>query len=331
MRLFSLLFFVTFSIALLGQRPYLPMLSGDSINWSIRTFKGIDINGNGSPPYQTPAIIKKDTVIDSVAYRIFAHWEIDSWQTYNYGQFLVREDTTTQKIYAYDKLKFHDFEESEVLIYDFNLAIGDTFLHPVYFKDIFGGSLSHFYPADCDIKYLVEEVNYETYNSIERKTIYMKKVNQRTCSTYFPYELKFIEGIGSPFLFDYFNYNSIETFDWGFYGVTCFHRNAFFEYGIDSICAPNITNTNHLSLDSNDFRIAPNPVSNDLVLHSPKGDKIHQGTIAIIDLSGRVLLQKEMSFKESFTIEETANLRSGMYILSIETKAFQKNYKFLKQ
>jgi uncharacterized repeat protein (TIGR01451 family) len=66
---------------------------------------------------------------------------------------------------------------------------------------------------------------------------------------------------------------------------------------------------------NDDFRLFPNPVDQSLKIFT----EINQGTIEIVDLSGRIVLTQKINSNQ--TMIETAQVPSGMYFLNLRSQS----------
>ena len=193
----------------------------------------------------------------------------------------------------------------EILIYDFDLEVGDTFV-ATWGWQIWGDESLEVYDVDSIV----------TVDGVTRKRISLGNVSSSGT---------WIEGIGSQnWIFVYPGYSG--WLDAG-YDVTCHFQN---EEGIyshfGSFCDFDlVTNTKETKI-STTFDLYPNPTSSILNINF-KDLKVNK--MKIIDLSGRIVFQEEID-SEYYNLETHHILESGVFLIQIHTNDGILTKKFVK-
>ena len=259
--------------------------------------------------YETIWLMQGDTFVNNLTYKklffeVIGYWSnlpqsgcitcgfwSDGvfWQPYLFG--LIREDST-KKVYC---LTTWD----EVMLYDFNLQVGDTFR--------FGNSFFSQYAFVADIVDSITLMNGE-----KRKHISLNG----------GYE-EWIEGIGSTRgLFDAFC--DVFLLDFGT-SLLCFNEN-----GIQKFQNPNFTNCFYTNLGINenktnfDFQISPNPSStlSELNFNLAQADCL---TIKLVELSGKTfktIAPSNFHEGEHKIKLDVSALESGIYFIQIQGQKY---------
>jgi len=267
---------------------YLPVFQGyDSVYWEINTFK-IGFIDSLKTIRPTKGFLEGIQKFDGRSYRLFKNrgWDCNT-------RFYIREDTLQQKIYAR-----YDIRDSEDhLLYDFALIQGDTF-RPSILVPV-GTSCDRF--DDFKTSYLVTKVENVSYFGKIRKTISLELINSKYTQ---PENMKLIEGVGSEYGFDFFNYCIFRNFD-GFCGGHCVYKEFLYDFGED--CKSDITNTLEIETPKLEIAVFPNPVKNQIFIK-----------------------KTAIEFRDVTKIEEVEKLDKGVYFLSIETESGVLVKRFIK-
>ncbi|KAA3652085.1 MAG: T9SS C-terminal target domain-containing protein [Bacteroidetes bacterium] len=220
----------------------------------------------------------------------------------------LREDTTTGRLWHLTDTFGFGYEH---LVYDFTLAIGDTF-------DL---------PANGNIRFVV--TSRDTISG--KQKMVLKSIND-TMQIWYPFlprqfyaidTLVFIEGTGSSKGIDNHLFKSISTGD-GYSLLLCHFRNnvQLFQHQLadslpflgqcDTISPPGMVGLNQWFSAKESITIYPNPVSNVIKLRT----KIDVNEILILDVKGMSILKLD-AFKRNWNVSE---LNSGIYFFKIKDK-----------
>jgi len=204
----------------------------------------------------------------------------------------IREELNTGRLWY--KRPSHD---SEILIMDMTLALGDTF------------------EIDAGHWVMVDSVFY----------LDNRKVIRFDMDSGWDEKIMFIEGVG-PNISIIYRYDGYSTFY-----ASCKYQdneliyvndnNAYFEG-----CQPSTVGINNLVLEP-DIKISPNPARDELNISLPDNFQDCQ-TISIFDLSGRLLLQ-EVHCGNEFRVN-VRNLKPGLYFLKVVSQRGAFESKFVK-
>ncbi|MFK7783554.1 MAG: T9SS type A sorting domain-containing protein [Crocinitomicaceae bacterium] len=183
----------------------------------------------------------------------------------------------------------------EYLLYDFGLAVGDTF-EVVDYGDI-----------------VVSSIDSILIDSIYCRTLHFEGSSSPSFPWYQPLEYYWIEGIGSSTgfypVFDYFEDQLYFQCFWDSYLT-------YFTNGYDCF------DSAELEEETIEYSVYPNPVSDVLVIRS----ELPQNADGFItDLSGKVVLSFKLSASQ--TPLNVSHLKSGIYLLNVngETHRIIKN------
>ncbi len=151
----------------------------DGYSWNV-----VNIGDGGNPKqtiYRTNTeVIKGDTIINGVTYKKF--WVADDCNLEKVNLLaLIREDIEEQKVYAYNK-------GAEVLLYDFNVEIGDTikvwnWLYQLKYID--STNIQDY--EYCFSLLVVDNIDYmedETYKSLKKITYHKANQEHRETTIY---------------------------------------------------------------------------------------------------------------------------------------------------
>jgi hypothetical protein len=192
-----------------------------------------------------------------------------------------REETLNKKVYF-----VQPSNSSEMLLYDFNLQVGDTI-------------------RGCIESPAVQKDTVISIDSVLVGSSYRKrwKINDE-------YNIYFIEGLGST-------YGLIEPSPNGLIGIfgnvslLCFKENGQSLYPNASSHCELITSLNAIDQIEDQINIFPNPSAGNVTLDFGKAT-IKE--IQLSDILGNVILQRDVNAQSNFKIDE---LKSGIYILKI--------------
>lgn len=215
----------------------------------------------------------------------------------------LRNDTVTQRVYAYDSLGNHQ----EVMIFDFSVSIGDT----VYPLSLFNGAM---YTCPNDT-FLVSAINNIDLGGEFRKKISLNKTTSTSDTTFL------IEGVGSNFGLAYSVYCPFEFTT----SLVCFENNGLHYpppgMGSSGYCTR--------SLGIEDANNTPPqfifPVSNTRYLI--QNEENNSIKITCYDMLGKFMLEK--TYTESGYLDLEI-VQTGVYFMYIEYNGKPvKPYKFI--
>lgn len=232
---------------------------------------------------------RNDTVVHGITYKQFNY----------YDDLIVREDTLLQKVFAID---LHDTDTSERLVYDFTLAINDTFR--------------------CRIgAHYVSSVDSVQVGSVWHRVWKMASVLCDTCLAPSPlYDYDVIEGIGS--ITEPLGPLNPTYFEAGYF-LACFYqcepvkplsKRIGWTFDNSSSCV----NTYGVGIDELTRReevteFWPNPAEQSLNISSWRPIE----TVTIFDMMGREIIQLVCDHPTTNTTVEVAQLPAGLYFAKI--------------
>jgi hypothetical protein len=204
-----------------------------------------------------------------------------------------------KKIYYFDKTCSH-----EILLYDFNLNIGDSILLPCSLCDTTNPMYMKVISIDS---ILLSDMTY-------RKKINFDYGPSWSC----------IEGIGSEAGLLYPYYSCIACICW--LELVCFEQNDTTLYSNETHvpCFDYFVSNNDLKNNSNLLIVFPNPTADNLTIETP--DK---STIEILNIQGQII--KTINTADKQTSIDVADLSSGVYIIKAKTERGVAVKKFIKE
>jgi hypothetical protein len=219
----------------------------------------------------------------------------------------IREDTIANKVYillkdgiintAGNSSSFLD--TNELLLYDYNLKLGDTFNTVVY------GSSAITYP------FVVTNVD-----SVEINNYYHKRWHLADSAT--GYEFAIIEGIGSSGGIWYSIFHYVIEVNWE---LTCFFNPQILQWTIPPpsslIQIPWICPINEIDrhpITTNSFRILGNPLQKSSLVLLPY--RILSGTLTISDITGKIAYTNTFKGQKQIHIGNIP-LPTGFYFLTV--------------
>jgi len=233
----------------------------------------------------------------------------------------LRQEILAKKIFFLPK----DSVE-EILLYDFNLNIGDTFFIPIQ-QFSWTNILLCMYKDSILI------------NNLYRKTYHMWHPLSLTWS-------KWIEGIGSNkgLLYDF---NNIEAN----HKLLCFYANDTLTYRLDSNtdfpsapyynyfyyygCYYDSTLTITTSLinlkENNDAEIYPNPLTQSTTISIPESFQLNNIIIAVFDLQGRKIKEFQNISSHQINLYRADFRSGGVYFVHMKSDAYLKTFKLVVQ
>ena len=222
--------------------------------------------------------IKDDTIIDSKSYKKVTYC-LDSTYTINkaiyYGA--IREGFS-KKVY------FKPSNETEDILYDFDLIVNDTF-KTAYFK------------------FVVDSITIININNNPKKKIFLHSINPGSNR---PQE--WIEGIGSSF--GLVEVTATQAGDIST-DLLCFYHIDTLIYSLQNSCYINTVGVAEKLKSDFKVKIFPNPSYNQKI--SLQFPEIGSYCIKILDLLGNVIYS-EATFRTELIIDD---LPKGMYVISV--------------
>lgn len=224
------------------------------------------------------------TILKAEVYKGYINYPLEPPEGFIYNIGYLREDTLNRKVYYYYlKSRHQHCESQELLLYDFNLSINDTFktIIPCYSLD------------SCF--YLTNRLN--NIESLQLK-------NGEIINNFIFDHGSYSEYLGNsfPLPIDTF-YTCIANYEYTF---ICLKKNNEPIHG--DLC--NLVYSNELSQNVTD--IYPNPASTTLTINNPSNEKLR---MLIFNINGIKMLEKELySNHETITIQE---LSAGIFFYKI--------------
>ena len=254
----------------------------------------------------------------------------------------IRNDVENKRMYGVykDNLEVYnhyneEIEETESLLYDFSLNLGDTievanfdeadragyiqYVKYVRVESIgiykFDGSHSYVTLYDTDSIFSLN-------NGEQRKRILLNGIHESL-------QQSWIEGIGSsdgPFVHAHFSgleympkrllcYNENEE---------CLYKQSSFDYDEDDDCFTNYYPDNVVENNDNDIMIYPNPTDDFINIENPSGSEY---SIDIYNDKGQKLISQSSSGISNINISD---LPCGLYIITINSNYKNYNFKLIK-
>jgi len=259
---------------------YHPML-GDTVVWyETDIFEGITTD-----IYTT---MGKDTIINFNKYREIVH--VSPYSDYIEPFIFIREDTVEKKIYA--KPYYTMYEDSEIVLYDFNLVAGDSifvytitdaFIDPIAWYHVDSVGLFNTLIDTRKVIYLSSNINGDEY-----KPVWVEGIG---C-------LAGLTGNGGQVSYDFIN---------------CFIRNDTLIYKSDYAIYYNdcyiIVGISDMK-NAIEYKLSPNPFRDKITISKTDSQLI---TIKIFDVYGHQLMQYKKN-QNSFELDLN-DLISGVYII----------------
>jgi len=173
-----------------------------------------------------------------------------------------------------------DTTTNEYVLYDFNLNLGDTIIHP------YGGAV-------CSN----DTITIDYIDSVQSSDGYHRQLHLSSYATW-------IEGVGSTaYLLEPANILCVS----GNYALQCMVNDSSFIHPWNvSTCFLSLEET---FLTNQNISVVPNPSSGKFSIISDKSIK----EIYLTDLLGNVILRQQINYQTKFQID---NLNTGVYILS---------------
>jgi len=306
-KLFLLLFLISFATEFRAQ-PYIGMMDSTS-QWNFRTTPGPCLSCQVSTYF-----FNGDTSISSISYKKLYKSEVnyhnnlmgivcDRDSICSIGVSFVaglRDDILNKKVYIYDPQT-----QVDTLLYDFDLALGDT-LAPTYYNRFYQGSND----------FIVDSIGFDTIGSSIHRVFYIGI--DSTFAIRRTHNL--IEGIGGNWGL---TYNSIyvnnDTLD-------CYvNSSGIYPKGISS-CNFISSITEEEKLPAENWHIYPNPTDGEVRISS-EGNFVEARIYA---LDGRLINAIALQAGKTDAIDIEGD--SGVYLLQLQTEKGEfKTTKIVKQ
>jgi len=235
-----------------------------------------------------PYFVKGDTTFNGQTYKKVYQSADTFVNPFNCNLSLLVRDTNQQWLF------FNFFNQSEDVLYDFGLEVGDTF------EINLDGNPSI---------YVVSQIDSILLAGQYRKRMYMSNFDQFN-------PIEWIEGIGSSkgLIVPY------HTLTCGGYNLICFHENDVLIYsGSDSSCwfSEYVNNVGTEKFESGKgLKIYPNPAKDKIKIEF--NDICENCRVQIFDILGRYQ-SSEIKFSSNIIEIARSELLSGMYFLRIES------------
>lgn len=249
------------------------------------------------PPITSILKMEGDTLVDNKLYKKM-YWTRDTMdQVWTLDSRLIREDTT-KKVW----LRIPSFVGAEeILLYDFNLVIGDTFAI-----------------NDDDVICNIPVINVDSI------VLANGEMRKRITFSYelfggLPDETFWIEGIGSQFGLLTHIAAYCQNTDYGQW-LRCYFEDGERQFGQvpEEDCYYLITSTEDLTTQTN-FSVYPNPAANQLTLILPDNKNRHW---ELYNYQGQRIRNGEVNNNgDQISVK---NLPSGIYFLKIKNLGIQK-------
>ena len=266
-------------------------------------------NGYGTGVYTIINKIGEDTIVDNRIYKKvytnnYCIWEDTSMNNWTCNH-LIREDSNIVYLYF---LNNNNASHEEIIIYNFNLNVGDEFNEPI----IMGGEYNGLFMSDNAVVDLIDSVEV---NGILLKRIIFDLYDTET--GYFRFA--WIEGIGntkgfleSGYLIDAGSSSLLCVKQGEDYLYINTYTDCLVTYGLDEI-----------KIDE-EIKVYPTLIDKEINISSDK----YPICLSVIDLFGREVLRKEIY--NNITIDLDF-LKKGTYILKLKHNETIINRKIIKK
>ncbi|NCC17556.1 MAG: T9SS type A sorting domain-containing protein [Bacteroidia bacterium] len=253
--------------------------------------------------------IGEDTILDNKIYKklytnLYAIWQdtlMNNWTC----DHLIREDSNIVYLYF---LRNNYFPDEEIIVYNFNLNVGDEFQEPLIIGD-------EYYGLYRDFNSVVDSVD-----SVEENGTLLKRI---FFNTYYPeigdYSFIWIEGIGSlqGFLQSGLIYN------YGYSALSCVKQGEDYIYTNPERDCLVTFGLNEIKINE-EIKVYPTLIDKEINISSDK----YPISLSVIDLFGREVLRKEINNNRTIDLDF---LKKGTYILNLKHKDTIINRKIIKK
>lgn len=308
------LMFLTFAYASFGQ--YIPLLN-DSAQWK-QGMKTCYLNGftiECQPwGYLDFQLNGGDTIIGNYTYKKvigtdhnnYAYLREDSGKVYVKYEAEIYTPYYLSSLYT----PVYILDTTEIVLYDFNLQVGDTFTTRVFTCNLY---LAEGDTINYNQDFLLTSIDTVLLNNGNpRKRYRFNNIFYGDYSQYYFGTVEWIEGIGSTSTFfyneaSYYTSCGNEGYDTKL-SIACYSTNNNILWGVENCLFPTITNEN---IHNNNTSIYPNPINN---LLSIKSSDVY--TNYTIYNSIGTLIQKGLITNNSV---DFSILPNGTYIITLYT------------
>jgi len=276
----------------------------DSTQWSVRYTQN---NPFSQKTYQYK--IKGDTILNGITYfKLYYSKDLIYNSPNDTLKCFLREDTT-KKVYVKYPLS-SGYDTTEIILYNFNLAIGDTVTLRLFN-----------YTTDSIYKLIVSSIDDSYSTTIDSRKAYSFTYLQSAWPcTYSIYT--WIEGIGSNLGGTFYNESPQNSCDDGGYNLQCFWQKGIYVLG-GSFC-DYWSNINENTLNNN-ISIYPNPTKDNLTIETNTNTA---QKLEILNLIGQTVYTNSINKK---AVINTSAFAKGVYILKIYSDKETIVKKFIKE
>jgi len=292
MKKFVLLLYVVIAFSAKGQTNVYHPFPDSNAFWTIYSYVNVP---NGCQDYgYSQESIGGDTVIGSHTYKKIVgtnlcYYPNDSCRSGNGVTGYIRQDTALRRVYTYCEDNFLCPTHTDTLLYDFNVAVGDT------------------------LKSILTCINRAIVGSIDSILVgsnYRKKINLNTCQS----NTFIIEGIGN-------NAGPLGIpYSWSEVGeyLACFKSNndtvSFLPPDMCYSCAATTSIKEPADSDNRESFLSPNPFHSSATL-SISDSRFTKGDLKIYDVMGQLVQQQIITHQS--TIINRKDLCDGLYFYRI--------------
>ena len=242
-----------------------------------------------------------DTIINNLSYRIIENgWDIETFIHQDGDQF------------------YYLFNDSLQLLYDFDVAMGDTVIFDLFSADYLGTDTIFSMP------YRIDSLTQIITNGISLDRVYTTNLGDITTPG-IPYRYNYTERIGYDRRIFENEAGLIYIADAGPETLRCyfdheieFHSNLYYFLEIDSCFATEPPNA-VINIDNEEITISihPNPVSQTAKINLETTASIQELAISLFNLNGQMLLFENRNFAQEIQID-VSPFPSGIYFLTFQ-------------
>jgi len=272
------------AISMFGFQTFAQSLLDEGMQWNV---------GSGHSNFSTEIFkIEGDTIIDSLTYKKLIATYDTAW-SYSYFRGAIRMDET-KKVYF-------NYYGTDLLIYDFNLNVNDTFINEY-----------------CSL--VVQSIDYVLIDNEQiKKKITLKDISWRNVEEFW------IEDIGSNF--GILNFEFWVLIDAYFsFDLLCCKKNDEFLYHSDVYDFCFFDNTSVEKIKFEQFKLSPNPMSQTTKIELEKEFK--EIIIEVYNIQGQLIDERKYNNLKTINFERK-NLHSGIYFLKLKTENWCKTEKLV--
>jgi len=283
----------------------------DTAQWSIGQY-----SSSPSPSSWTNhESVIGDTIINQLHYNKVYYNQLEDYSISE--QFLkcfIREDTT-KKVYVKYPFGSQEFPDTnEFVLYDFNLAVGDTFQTTCTFYQA---------PFLGQIKFILDSIDSIITNTGFRKRYNYSFVSFMEFNYFLPNNLYIIEGIGSnlgPF-FNEFIQNYYTEFAW-ISELICFRDQQNYVIGGTNCDIVGINENQQQAFTVNAY---PNPASDKITFVYKLPENINNASIKLYNAMGIPVIEIPLLNEQNSISTEVSDLNQGIYFYKLcnEKQSYQ--------